>query len=137
MSRTAIALICLVLALAGAAGGWWFGVAHGQAKQQAQQDARLVKDLSQLISSHQGLVASANRASQALRKASGQRKTINDESTQELFHALAPTAASRADCVLPDGGLLILAKARDRAANAAASGTAADLPAASTSAGER
>ena len=137
MNRAAIALLALVLALAGAAGGWWAGVSHGQAKQQARQDASLVKDLGQLITSQQGLVADANRASQRLRQAAGQRQTLNTQTTQELSNALAPTAASRADCVLPADGLLILAKARGRAAAAAASGTAAGLPAAGASAGER
>jgi len=137
MSRTTIALVALVLALVAAAGGWWAGVSHGKAKQQAAHDASLVKDLGQLITSQKGLVADANRASQRLRHVAGQRKALNDSTTQELSNVLSPTAASRADCVLPDGGLLVLAQARDRAAAAAASGTAAGLPAAGASAGER
>ena len=43
MSRSSIALLCLLLALASAGLAWWVGVSHGEAKARAKQDETAAK----------------------------------------------------------------------------------------------
>ncbi|MDO5290225.1 MAG: hypothetical protein Q4F13_11405 [Pseudomonadota bacterium] len=130
MSRPAIALLAFLLALAAGAVGFWRGDLAGQAKARAAQDAQTVQQLTRVLDEHQALVKQAQEASQALRRAAAARAQADSKTTQELIHALAQTADTRAGCVLPAGVVRQLDAARERAAAAAASGLAGAVPAA-------
>lgn len=128
MSRAAIALGALLLALVTAAGGYWQGQRDGQAACAARQDAQTVKDLSAQLTAHADLIVESGAASRRLRQALNQRQQIDQKTTKELRHALATTANSRAGCVFPADVMRSIADAQDRAAQAAASGVGPVLP---------
>lgn len=132
MSRAAIALGALVLALAAAAGGYWRGLADGQAREVARQDADTVSQLSQTLASHNALIKNTNAASARLRQAMSARVALDESFTKEFRNALLATAVDRDGCRFDDGIVRQLAAARDRATTAAATGSAAaTVPAAS------
>lgn len=114
----------------GASNAYALGYAKGEsaAKEQCQQ-AQL-DSLTAVIDSAQGLTAAANQASQALGKTISDRKQADAKTTKEIRDALATTAAQRAGCVFDDGVMQQLGDARDRAAEAAASGVRRAVPAA-------
>ena len=130
MSAAKVALIALVVCLAAAVGGFFYGKHQGALAESAKRDGKAVADLTQLITSHQGLIGQANRASLALRAVVAARLEADNKFLQEFKDALKPTADSRAGCVFPPDVMRQLAAARDRAAKAAASGIAGGVPAA-------
>lgn len=130
MSRTKVALIALVLGLAAAVAGFFYGKHQGALAESAKRDGKAVAQLQQLITSHQGLVGQSNRASLALRAGVAARLAADDKFSQEFKDALAPTADSRAGCAFPPDVMRQLNAARDRAAKAASSGIAGGVPAA-------
>ena len=130
MSAAKVALIALVLCLAAAVAGFFYGKHQGALAESAKRDGKAVADLTQLITSHQGLIGQANRASLALRAVVAARLEADNKFLQEFKDALKPTADSRAGCVFPPDVMRQLAAARDRAAKAAASGVAGGVPAA-------
>ena len=131
MSRVTLALLALVIGLAGAVGGFFYGHHAGTVAESATRDGQAVKDLTSLIDSHKSLVKAAGAASKAMRGAIAQRAAQDAQTTQEFKDALTPTVDSRAGCVFPDGVMRQLAAARDRAAEAAAVGVRGAMPAAS------
>ncbi|SEQ85620.1 hypothetical protein [Giesbergeria anulus] len=133
MSRAAIALGLLLLALATAAGGYWQGQRDGQAASVARQDAQTVQDLSAQLTAHADLIKQSGAASRRLRQSLAQREQADQQTTKELRHALATTADSRTGCVFPAGVMRSLADAQTRAAQAAASGIGRALPTTDTS----
>ena len=110
--------------------GFFYGKHQGALAESAKRDGKAVADLTQLITSHQGLIGQANRASLALRAVVAARLEADNKFLQEFKDALKPTADSRAGCVFPPDVMRQLAAARDRAAKAAASGIAGGVPAA-------
>ena len=130
MSAAKVALIALVLCLAAAVAGFFYGKYQGALAESAKRDGKAVADLTQLITSHQGLIGQANRASLALRAVVAARLEADNKFLQEFKDALKPTADSRAGCVFPPDVMRQLTAARDRAAKAAASGIAGSVPAA-------
>ena len=130
MSAAKVALIALVLCLAAAVAGFFYGKHQGALAESAKRDGKAVADLTQLITSHQGLIGQANRASLALRAVVAARLEADNKFLQEFKDALKPTADSRAGCVFPPDVMRQLSAARDRAAKAAASGIAGGVPAA-------
>ena len=130
MSAAKVALIALVVCLAAAVGGFFYGKHQGALAESAKRDGKAVADLTQLITSHQGLIGQANRASLALRAVVAARLEADNKFLQEFKDALKPTADSRAGCVFPPDVMRQLTAARDRAAKAAASGIAGGVPAA-------
>lgn len=98
--------------------------AAAEACQQAQLDA-----LEGVIDSTKGLIADANNASQELGKTISARRQADAQTTKEIRHALATTAPERAGCVFDAGVMQQLDNARSRAAEAAASGVRAAMPA--------
>ena len=130
MSAAKVALIALVLCLAAAVAGFFYGKHQGALAESAKRDGKAVADLTQLITSHQGLIGQANRASLALRAVVAARLEADNKFLQEFKDALKPTADSRAGCVFPPDVMRQLNAARDRAAKAAASGIAGGVPAA-------
>ena len=127
MSAAKVALIALVVCLAAAVGGFFYGKHQGALAESAKRDGKAVADLTQLITSHQGLIGQANRASLALRAVVAARLEADNKFLQEFKDALKPTADSRAGCVFPADVMRQLTAARDRAAKAAASGSAAGV----------
>ena len=130
MSAAKVALIALVVCLAAAVAGFFYGKHQGALAESAKRDGKAVADLTQLITSHQGLIGQANRASLALRAVVAARLEADNKFLQEFKDALKPTADSRAGCVFPPDVMRQLNAARDRAAKAAASGIAGGVPAA-------
>lgn len=135
MSRAAIALAGVVLALSTGGGGYLWGHAAGKAAEVARRDGQAVRQLGQLIDSQRGLVEQANAASARLRRAAATRATRDAVFGKEFRDALARTAGDRAGCRFDDDSVRQLGAARDRAAAAAAGGAAAELPAAGAGAG--
>jgi hypothetical protein len=118
----------LLLGLAlGALGGQLWGRAEGAQLARGKAAEQHVKGLQQVLDSHAHLVAEAASASAGLRQALDERSAADDRSTRELRSALARTSGSRAGCVFDDGVVRQLEAARERAAAAAAGGTAATV----------
>lgn len=134
MSAAEVALGGLLLAVATAAGGYVVGNGHGKAAEVARKDAGTVKAMGEQLAAHADLVKQSGAASQRIRQALVLRLQANDQSTKEMGDALTATADSRAGCVFPAGVMRSLADARDRAAQAAASGVGSALPAATNGA---
>lgn len=134
MSRATIALLALVIGLAGAAGGFFYGRDAGQVAEAAKRDGQAVKDLTGLIDSHKGLIKAAGAASKAMRAAVARRAAQDEQTTKEFKDALTATAASRVGCVFPADVMRQLSDARDRAAEAAAFGVRGAVPGAAASA---
>jgi len=103
------------------AAGYQRGLAEGAEQCQAADVARLDAALRQIPT----LTAAAQQASRALEQTIAARRAADQTSTRELRHALAQSAAARADCVLPADVVQQLAAARAAAARAAAAGVAA------------
>jgi hypothetical protein len=131
MSRVSIALLALVIGLAGAVGGFFYGHHTGEVAEAAKRDGQAVKDLTGLIDSHKDLIKTAGAASKAMRGAIAQRAAQDAQTTKEFKDALTVTADSRAGCVFPDDVMRQLAAARERAAEAAAFGVRGAMPGAS------
>jgi hypothetical protein len=128
-------LLALVLAsVASAGGGVYVGHADGVAETTAKQDAQTVGQLTNLISSHQGLIDTAAQVSRGMRQALAKRQSADAKSTQEFKDGLTPTAGDRAGCLFPADSMRQLAQAHARAAEAAASGIHVALPGANPTA---
>ena len=137
MSRTQIALLALVLSLAAAIGGFFYGLHQGVVDESARRDGKAVQDLTSLINAHMGLIGQSKAASADMRRALGARVSADAITTRDLQDALKATADSRAGCVFDAGVMRQLGTARDRAAQAATSGIRGALPAASGGATDR
>ena len=128
MSRSAIALGFVLAVIAAGVGGYGFGHTEGKAAQVAHYNANAVKQLGDQLTAHDDLVKRSTVANQALRATIHLRKKANQQTSEVLTHELNSTADSRAGCVFPAGVMRNLADARDRAAEAAASGIRQPLP---------
>lgn len=135
MSRSEIALIALLVALAAGLAGLVYGMQLGAATEVARQDKQAVKALSALIDSHKTLIGEAATASKNMRAALSLRATQDAQTNKDFKNALAATADSRAGCVFPAGVMRQLAAASERAGQAAAGGIHHPLPGTSASAG--
>ena len=133
MSRSEIALIALLVALAAGLAGLVYGMQLGAATEVARQDKQAVKALSALIDSHKTLIGEAATASKNMRAALSLRATQDAQTNKDFKNALAATADSRAGCVFPTGVMRQLADASERAAQAAAGGIHHPLSGASAS----
>lgn len=133
MTRTTLALSALIAGLAGALGGYFYGLEQGVRAEAGKRDGEVVKQLGALIDAHKALIVQAATASRAMRQATAARQATDTRSTKEFADALALTAASRAGCSFDAGVLRQLTTARDRAAQAAASGLRHPVPGASAS----
>jgi len=123
MKTVALLSAVLIAALAVAGLSYWLG----KAARQAEQDHQAVADLSTILQSQTKLVKQANAASRAMRQATARREAADQQTTEELRHALAATADSRTDCAFPADVLRQLQAARDRAADAAAGGIRGEM----------
>ena len=129
MSRSTLALIALLLALGAGTAGYWRGTSDGRASAAADQNAKAVSDLTEIITSSNALVKAASAASNRIRKAVAARELADNKTTKEVSDELAATSDSRAGCVFPAGVMRGIAEARDRSAAAAASGIGSPVPA--------
>ena len=132
MSRATIILGAVLAVVAAAATGYGFGHADGKAAQIADHNAEALRQVRDQLTAHDGLVKRSIIANKALRDAMQQRKKGDQQSSEVLTHELNSTADSRAGCVFPSGVMRELSAARDRAAEAAASGISGTLPATTT-----
>ena len=135
MSNTATALVGgLLLAAAAGIGGYGYGLDQGKALEKGRQDAKALETITDQITAHADLVKRSGAASKGMRAAVAQLERANTLTTTEIADALTTTAPERADCVFPPGDMRGLSEARDRAAQAAASGIRGALPSAPASA---
>ena len=128
MSRAALALAGVLVALAAVTGGYWRGHADGKAAEVARQDADTVQQLTKLITSQGELIDQANAASTDLRASLAARAAQDQRFSKEFRHALKLSATARAGCRFDDDSVRQLDAARERAAQAAAGGSAATVP---------
>ena len=131
-SAATVAVAGLLLAVAAGIGGHGYGLVQGQALEKGRRDGQALDTLTAQISAHADLVKRSGAASRSMREAAAQLEQANIKTTTEMADALATTAPDRADCVFPADVLRGLQSARDRAAEAAASGIRSALPAAPT-----
>ena len=131
MSNTATALVGgLLLAAAAGIGGYGYGLDQGKALEKGRQDGKALETITEQIAAHADLVKRSGAANKGMRTALAQLEKANTQTTTEIADALTTTAPDRADCVFPAGVMRGLSEARDRAAQAAASGIRGALPAA-------
>ncbi len=131
MSNTSTALVAgLLLSVAAGIGGYGYGLDQGKALEKGRQDAKALETITDQIAAHADLVKRSGAASKGMRAAVAQLERANTLTTTEIADALTTTAPERADCVFPPGVMRGLSEARDRAAQAAASGIRGALPAA-------
>lgn len=129
MSNTATALVGgLLLAVAAGIGGYGYGLDQGKALEKGRQDAKALETITDQIAAHADLVKRSGAASKGMRAAVAQLERANTQTTMEIADALTTTAPERADCVFPPDVVRGLQGARDRAAEAAASGIRGALP---------
>lgn len=124
----------LLVAVAAGIGGYGYGLDQGKALEKGRQDAEALQTITGQIAAHVDLVKQSGVASRSLRLALAAREKANDTTSKEMSDALTTTADSRVGCVFPARVMRNLSEARDRAAEAAASGIHGALPAAPASA---
>ena len=135
MSNTATELVGgLLLAAAAGIGGYGYGLDQGKALEKGRQDGKALETITDQINAHADLVKRSGAASKGMRAAVAQLEKANTQTTTEMADALTITASDRADCVFPSGVMRGLEAARDRAAQATASGVRGALPSAPASA---
>ena len=135
MSNAATAITAgLLLAVATGIGGYGYGLDQGKALERGRQDGQAVDAITQQLAAHADLVKRSGAASKGMRTAVAQLEKANTQTTTEIADALTTTAPERADCVFPPDVVRGLQGARDRAAEAAASGIRGALPSAPASA---
>ena len=137
MSRLGILAGAVALGLAGGAGGYFYGVQQGRQLEAGAHNGKLVQDLTGVLSNHEKLVQAAQSASKDMRRATAARQQADEQTTREFQDALSSTASSRVGCVFDAGVMRQLGAARERAAEAAASGLRATVPGTGAGAGER
>ena len=134
MSNTATAIVGgLLLAVAAGIGGYGYGLDQGKALEKGRQDAKALETITDQIAAHADLVKRSGAANKGMRTALAQLDKANTQTTTEIADALTTTALERADCVFPPDVVRGLQGARDRAAEAAASGIRGALPSAPAS----
>ncbi len=134
MSNTATAIVGgLLLAVAAGIGGYGYGLDQGKALEKGRQDGKALETITDQIAAHADLVKRSGAASKGMRAAVAQLEKANTQTTREIADALTSTAPDRADCVFPADVVRGLQSARDRSAEAAASGIRSALPAAPAS----
>ncbi|MDO5940624.1 hypothetical protein [Burkholderia cepacia] len=136
MTPARIALISVLLALAAAVGGFFFGRHVEATAQHARASDKTISELGALLEANQDLIRDSQDASRKMREALTQRAAQDQKSTKELRDALAKTARSRADCRFDADSMRLIQAARDRAAATAAGGVLGAVPA-TASAGQR
>ena len=129
MSNAAtVAVAGLLFAVATGIGGYGYGMYQGKALEKGRQDGKALETITDQINAHADLVKRSGAASKGMRAAVAQLERANTLTTTEIADALTTTAPERADCVFPPDVVRGLQGARDRAAEAAASGIRGALP---------
>lgn len=118
-----------------ATGGYLRGHQNGVRDTRLATNTQAVTDLTALIDNHRQLIAEANAAGRRLAEQTARREEHDNQTTRELRDALAKTADRRVRCVFDADVMQQLARARDRAAQAAATGLHEPVP--GTAAGTR
>ena len=132
-SAATVAVAGLLLAIAAGVGGYGYGLDQGKALEKGRQDSKALEAVTEQLSAHADLVKRSGAANKGMRTALAQLDKANTQTTTEIADALTTTAPERADCVFPPDVVRGLQGARDRAAEAAASGIRGALPGAPAS----
>ena len=128
MSTATAALAGFVLAVGTGIAGYVCGIDQGKALEKGRQDGKALETITDQIAAHADLVKRSGAANKGMRTALAQLDKANTQTTTEIADALTTTAPERADCVFPPDVVRGLQGARDRAAEAAASGIRGALP---------
>ena len=115
--------------------GYMRGYSNGVRNTRLAASSQAVTDLNSIIANHKQLIVEANAAGRALAKQTALREQHDNQTTKELRDALAKTATQRVHCVFSADVMRELTSARDRAAQAAATGL--DEPVPGTGSGAR
>lgn len=124
----------LLLAAITFAVGAFLGHDHGRRIERGEQSTRAVDQLNTMLHAQARLVGEAKAASRGMRAAAAQRAAEDARTTREFKDVLQATAGSRDGCEFPADVVRQLDAARERAAQAAAGGLRAAVPAAGASA---
>ena len=127
-AASTVAIAGLLVAIAAGVGGYGYGLDQGKALEKGRQDGKALETITDQIAAHADLVKRSGAASKGMRAAVAQFEKANTQTTREIADALTSTAPERADCVFPPDVVRGLQAARDRAAEAAASGIRGALP---------
>ena len=126
----------VIAAIVGGGAGYLYGRHEGSQLERARIDAQSVRELTDLIESHKGLIAESASAGKGMRQALVSRRAQDQAATKELRNVLAETADRRVDCVFEPRVMRELEAARERAAQAAAGGVLGAVPATGGQPGE-
>ena len=126
----------VIAAIVGGGAGYLYGRHEGSQLERARIDAQSVRELTDLIESHKGLIAESAAAGKGMRQALVSRRAQDQAATKELRNVLAETADRRVDCVFEPRVMRELEAARERAAQAAAGGVLGAVPATGGQPGE-
>ena len=129
-SAATVAVGGLLVAIAAGIGVYGYGLDQGKALEKGRQDGAALKTITDQVAEHADLVKQSGIASRNLRQAVAAREKVNDTTSKEMSDELTTTADSRVGCVFPARVMRNLSEARDRAAEAAASGIRQPLPSA-------
>lgn len=128
MSRSAIALTLLLVAMGCAVGGALWGQRMERQSQQAAHNAKVVEQLTNTLHAGADLARRSTEASQAIRQATANLQQAQAKNLKDFRHELQSTDADRAGCVFPAGVMRGISAARDRSAAAAANGIVDTMP---------
>ncbi|RUI34560.1 hypothetical protein [Pseudomonas aeruginosa] len=117
--------LLLVLALAGT---WWTGREAGKADGRAECAKVQADAYREVLAQSAAHLKKTQDASDALFQRLAQRAGRDEQTTRELRHVLAESAADRAACRFPAGVMQSLETARQRATSATTGGLGATMP---------
>jgi hypothetical protein len=120
--KLAIALALLAAAVSGFLMLRSYYVGVGVDRERGRRTSADLRALSDMLEAHKGLIQAANLASGEMNAALAKRTRADSEITRSMKNALAKTAGNRRDCRFDAASLQHLDDARERAAQAAASG---------------
>ncbi|EMB5660451.1 hypothetical protein [Pseudomonas aeruginosa] len=123
--RLGLALALFLVMVATSA--WWSGREAGLAEGRAQCAEAQAGTYRDVLEQSVAQLRKVQDASAAIFQRLAQRADSDQQTTRELRHALAETAADRAACRFPAGVMQQLETARQRAAHATTSGLGATL----------
>jgi len=110
------------------AGAFYAGMRVGGAEQEVETAKQDVRAGQYMLEQYQAWIAENVLFAQKMAVIQQRRAEHNQKTTQELADALAATADLRRDCRFPADSMRLLEDARERAARAAAGGSAAAVP---------
>ncbi|HBO1198303.1 TPA: hypothetical protein L4E74_003519 [Pseudomonas aeruginosa] len=123
-----VGLVVFVLLVMVWTAGWWGGRKAGLADGRAACADAQTRAYREVLEQSAAQLKTVQDTSAALFQRLAQRADSDQQTTRELRHALAETAADRAACRFPAGVMQQLETARQRAAQATTGGLGSTVP---------